>query len=306
MFGLLDIKTCGLKRETKRYYACNVCNALSSQYGRTSRLLLTNDSVYLSFLIDSQRRKSQFSQQAIACKPWSKKALSYPEFEYPAAVSLLQSGVNLYDDIEDEKSSQAKILYFFYKNRVLQAERNLKEFGVSIPSIKSILENQRKRELKPGFNLDYYSYLTEQMYSKIFAHSASFADADYNYKYLSNVGKDIGRIAYFLDGYIDFEQDQKNGKFNVFSKIKNSSSLKIKENRELLNKIINEALYRIKDNISKVELYRHADIIRYIVTDGLKVRIQNILNGNGGLVEQASDYSWLGSFCLYFNAIGWR
>ena len=101
MFGLLDIKTCSLKKETKRFYACNVCNALSSQYGRTSRVLLTNDSVYLSLLIDAQRHKSEFSQQNITCKTWSKKSLSYPEFEYPAAVSLLQSGVNLYDDIED-------------------------------------------------------------------------------------------------------------------------------------------------------------------------------------------------------------
>ena len=67
MFGLLDIKTCSLKKETKRYYACNVCNALSSRYGRTSRSLLTNESVYLSLLIDAQRHESQFSKQTIKC-----------------------------------------------------------------------------------------------------------------------------------------------------------------------------------------------------------------------------------------------
>lgn len=282
MFGLLDIKTCSLKKETKRFYACNVCNSLSSRYGRLSRMLLTNDAVYLSLLIAAQQRPfSTYSKSFTPCRPWSKKSLSLPEFEYPAAVSLLENGVNLFDDIKDEKSVQSKILYFYYKNKIKQAEINLRSFGVSIQSINDLIENQQKRECNLGKNLGYYSSVTEEMYSSIFAQTAFLANASQNYQYLENVGRDVGRIAYFLDGYMDFEQDQKKGRFNVFSKIDVLSHNNQEKNKLILSEIVHEGLNRIKENITKIELYRHADTIRYIVTDGLKTRIQNILDGKG-------------------------
>jgi hypothetical protein len=280
MFGLLDIKTCSLKKETKQYYACNVCNSISSNYGRSSRFLLSNDAVYLSLLIASQKPNLPvFSKLEKTCKPWSRKSLSLPEFEFPAAVSLFENGIKLSDDIIDEKSYQSKTMYLFYKKKIEQAEKNLRNFGVNIPSLNDIIKNQNERESNYGKKIDYYSKLTEDIYSSVFSKTAILAKTPENIRYLESIGKDIGRISYFLDAYMDIEKDQKNGCFNVFLKNDNTLKNNIEKYSSNLSNILHDSLKRIEKNILKINLYRYTDTIRYIVTNGLKIRIQNIIEG---------------------------
>ena len=289
MFGLLDIKTCTLKKQTKKFYACNVCNAIAANYGRSSRLMLSNDAVYLSLLIAAQRASSypiNFPQ----CRPWSRKALSAPEFDYPAAVSLLTSGVNLVDDIADEKSVQTKLLYIYYQKKIKKAEENLQTFGISIPSIIKLVKLQRIREGKTGKNVEYYAKLTEDMYSSIFANTAILAEAPCNYQYLANIGRHVGRIAYLLDGYMDFEHDKKKRTFNIYNNCNGFSPENRTDHKRFFNKTINEGLQKIRDNISKINLYKYGDTIRYSVTDGLQARIQNIIQGKGIWLKQPYIY----------------
>lgn len=289
MFGLLDIKSCTLKKQTKKFYACNVCNAIASKYGRSSRLMLTNDAVYLSMLIAAQRPSSNpisFPQ----CRPWSRKALPAPEFDYPATVSLLTSGVNLVDDIADEKSVQSKLLHLYYQKKIKKAEENLRAFGISIPSIKKLVELQRIREGKTGKNVEYYAKVTEDIYSTIFANTALLADTPCNYQYLANVGRNVGRIAYLIDGYMDFEHDQKKNTFNVYNNCNDFYPENGTDHKRFFNQTIHEGLQKVRDNISKIDLYQYGDTIRYAVTDGLQARIQNILQGKGVWLKQPHIY----------------
>lgn len=289
MFGLLDIKSCTLKKQTKKFYACNVCNAIASNYGRSSRLMLSNGAVYLSLLIAAQRPSSH-PKSFPQCRPWSRKALSAPEFDYPAAISLLTSGLNLVDDIADEKSIQSKLLHMRYQKEIKKAQENLREFGISIPSIKKIVELQHYREGKTGKNVEYYTKLTKDMYSSIFANTALLADAPNNYQYLANVGSNVGRIAYLLDGYMDFEYDQKKKAFNIYKNCDDFNPEDRTAYKRFFNKNLHEGLKNIKENISKINLYQYRDTIRYAVTDGLQARIQNIIQGKGLWLKQPYIY----------------
>jgi hypothetical protein len=172
-------------------------------------------------------------------------------------------------------------MYLIYKKKIEQAEKNLRIFGVNVPPLNDIIKNQQKREFNINKKIEYYSEVTENMYSSIFSKTANLANTPENSSSLQSIGKDIGRISYFLDAFMDIEQDQKKGCFNVF--LKNDKTLKnnIKKNRPNISEILNNSLKRIEKNILKIRLYQYTNTIQYILTDGLKIRIQNILDGKG-------------------------
>ncbi len=137
MFGLLDLNSCGLERDKRSFYSCNVCNALASKFGRASRLMLTNDSVYLSLLLAGQR--SQIPCGTLTrperCRPWSRDSFCMPEFEYPAAVSVLVAGVGLIDNLHDAPSIQSKVQLAVWRSKIREAEQALRKLGLKLPSL---------------------------------------------------------------------------------------------------------------------------------------------------------------------------
>ncbi len=78
MFGLLDLGSCSLAKNKRRFYMCGVCNALACGYGRFSRLLLSGDDAFLSLLMTAQRRKILFDDSAPIgkCRFWSREGLA--------------------------------------------------------------------------------------------------------------------------------------------------------------------------------------------------------------------------------------
>ena len=79
--------------------------------------------------------------------------------------------------------------------------------------------------------LAHYSGTTEEMYSKIFSHTATLAGAPGNAGHLAEVGRHVGRVAYLLDGYVDFQKDKSEGRFNVFDHLSSSGgSSRIRSN----------------------------------------------------------------------------
>lgn len=295
MFGVLDLNSCGIAKEKRSFYSCNVCNALASKFGRTSRVMLTNDSVYLSLLIAAQRNHIPYRDftRYDRCRPWSRRSLCLPDFEFPAAVSVLIGGVRLVDHKHDVASFQSKVLFALWRSRVREAEEKLGELGLSLPPISDLVKEQHRREAVIGRELGYYSRTTEEIYSKIFSHTATLAGAQTNSNLLAEVGLQVGRIAYLLDNYVDFQNDKSRGAFNLF----NHLSLIDPENRaagssrQFLEDHVNEGLQRIQESMLKVRLNRLQTTIRYVVTDGLRLKVSKAVASGGSLVPRAALYS---------------
>ena len=279
LFGLLDLKSCTLPRAQKSYYSCNVCNALASNFGRASRVMLTNDSVYLSLLIGSQRMDIPYSYGKLtrSCQPWSKSAIRLPDFEYPAAVSIVIRGVKLLDDRHDEGSFRSRALTALQWSGIKKAEYKLREFGLHIPPVETLVEEQHRREAVAGRELDYYSEITEQLHSEIFSQTAILAGAPTNFNNLADVGSHLGRIAYLLDSYIDFQNDRGKGSFNPCNQL--LVGYGNRSRRQLFMRYVNQSLRAIRESVAKVELYRFEETVRYVVTDGLQAKVKNFLSG---------------------------
>jgi len=202
-----------LKRSTMSFYGCNVCNVLASEYGRPYRMLLSKDSVYLSFLMASQRLDIPYEEptRVSKCHPWSKTSLLMREFEYPAAVSIFVSGIKFLDDRHDEGSFQSRALCSILQRKIRSAEQRLHELGLSLPPIEKLIQQQHAREALPGRELNYYSQMTEEIYSKIISHTATLAGVPANAAPLAEAGLHVGRLAYLLDNCLDSQNDSKKG-----------------------------------------------------------------------------------------------
>jgi hypothetical protein len=293
MFGLLDLNSCGLEREKRSFYFCNVCNALASKFGRASRLMLTNDSVYLSLLLAGQRTEIPYGTTTpSSCRPWSRDAVCMPEFTYPAAVSVLIAGVGLIDNLHDAPSIQSKVQLAVWKPKITQAEQQLRELGLNLPSLTSLVEEQHRREAVAGRGLTYYSGTTEEMYSKVFAHTAMLADAPGNAAHLAEVGRNVGRVAYLLDNYADLQKDKPEGCFNIFNQPCPSVDSAVNP-RQLFTTHVSQSLLSIREKILKVKLNRFQRTIRYTVTEGLWAKVRRTIMAPEIIVSRPIVYAML-------------
>jgi hypothetical protein len=235
--------------------------------------MLTNDSVYLSMLIGSQRKDIPYPTTTLThkCRPWSKAALALPDFDYPAAVSVMVRGVNILDNRYDEGSFRSRALTALQCSRIRKAEKKLREFGLQMPSVASLVEEQHRREAVVDGDLDYYSQITEEMYSSVFSQTAILADAPTNFTYLADLGNHLGRVAYLLDSFVDFQEDGRSGSFNLYDHLG-------LDRKNTLMQYLTQSLSSIRERVAKVKLYRFEDTVRYVVTDGLQAKVQNILS----------------------------
>ena len=303
MFGLLDFKSCLLRKNTKQFYACNVCNSLSSNYGRSSRMMMNNDAIYLSLLIASQRKHLPYTIHCSKCKPLSKKSLEYIDFEYPASVSMLMSGVGFADDLHDESSIKSKVFYSAYKNKIRRAVKNLNDVGLDFPQVDYLVAKQHEIEKIKYEDVEQYSTITEKIYSDIFSQTACLAGEPQNKIYLSKVGEQIGRISYLLDSYIDLKEDFDKGSFNINNfYIKNSNEVNSKEIAEIKKSIeqhINNCIGIIKENINKVKFHRFEKTVIFMITEGLKKRVHDIIFNDKKMLSRPMVYAAFAPFAFF-------
>jgi hypothetical protein len=283
MFGLLELQSCKLYKDLRHYYSCNVCNTLASSYGRLSRLLLNDDSIFLSLLIDAQQNKIQNQTNTQKCRPWSKTHFVSQGFDYAAGISIVMGGVRIFDELEDEGSLRSKALSAIYLPKLRKAEKRLSQLGLNLPQIPNLINLQHQLETNDDKELDYYSHFTQEIYSKVFSHTAIIAGRPNNFEYLGEIGKNIGRIAYLIDDYVDFEIDKAKNQFNFFntSKFSNRSKSGAVDNlKEILELNLKQSLKVIQENVPRVKLDRFEQIIKHLVTDGLKHKLQYMITNS--------------------------
>jgi len=114
------------------------------------------------------------------------------------------------------------------------------------------------------------------MYSKIFSQTAILAGTPANFACLADVGRHLGRVAYLLDNYIDFQNDHGRGSFNLCDQLSLRDSGRSK--RQVFAQYLDQSLNAIRRSVGEVKLYRFEETVRYIVTDGLQAKVQSILS----------------------------
>ena len=221
MFGYVKVNKDELKvREYNVYksYYCGLCKTLKSEYGYFSRFVLNYDSVFLALLLSSVTKDEYDCKNEICIAHPTKKTPIMKKnnsLTYSAAAMVILVLLKLEDDIRDEKSIKALLIYFL----LLSAKRKVKK------NYNELFENCREQinklsvlEKNKCSDIDKLSDVFAHLLETLFA--PDFIENDSAKRILSHIGYILGRFIYIIDAYEDMEKDKKKKNFNPFLLVK--------------------------------------------------------------------------------------
>lgn len=281
MYGIMNC-TRYLSATEKRIfgsYLCKVCNTLAAKYGNSARRFANYDSAFLSLITEAQQGRNSKQPQSCTYKAKSNKTTSTAD-EYAAAVSVYMGYLKAIDDLIDEKSISTSLKFSFAYKKAQLAFKDLEALGFNHKAIDELLKKQFCLEKSNSVSLLRYAIPTEIIASKIFAHTAIISNQRSNSEILKRIGKNIGRIMYITDSYVDIENDTKQGTFNAISgKFDVKTKLNMQEKiRNVCLRICKKGLREIEIDLRSLKIKKFRHLIRKILVEALKNKISCIFN----------------------------
>lgn len=201
--------------ETYRNIYCGLCKQLGKSFGQFSRFLLNYDLVLVALLADALSGEAGTVQnEGCVANPVAKHATLHKTGGLALAADglILLSYHKLQDNLLDEKSGKYLLSWFahpFLKSMYRKAAKRC-------PDIDAVLfeEMQRQQALEAAgcTNLDEACEPTAKMCAAIFLQTGRTNEEK---AILERLGLFAGQIVYMLDAAEDFEDDVRQGRYNV-------------------------------------------------------------------------------------------
>ena len=202
----------------KSYY-CGLCKTLKSEYGYFSRFVLNYDSVFLALLLSSVSNDDYDLKNEICIAHPTKKTpimVKNKSLTYSAAVMVILVLLKLEDDIRDEKSLKALIVYLLLTNAKRKVKKNYRTLFKNCRDTINKLSDLEKNNCD---DLDKLSDVFANLLKLLFV--PDFITENSEKRILSHIGYMLGRFIYIIDAYEDMEKDEKKKNFNPFLLLKN-------------------------------------------------------------------------------------
>lgn len=204
--------------ETYQAYYCGVCKQLQKSYGFVVRFLLNYDLVLLALMADSLTNDhAEIKKEGCFANPVYKKKIQHNT----AGLALAADGLIMLsyhkacDNIVDEKFFK-RLGYSFVKPFLaFKYKRAQKRHPEIANCLTEQMDNQFTLEQANCAEIDAACEPTAKMCEALFAAAGK---TESEKKILARLGLFAGQIVYLLDAAEDFEQDTKNGSYNVFIK----------------------------------------------------------------------------------------
>lgn len=222
MLGYVKVNKDELKiREYNVYksYYCGLCKTLKSEYGYFSRFVLNYDSVFLALLLSSVSNDDYDLKNEICIAHPTKKTpimVKNKSLTYSAAVMVILVLLKLEDDIRDEKSLKALIVYLLLTNAKRKVKKNYRTLFKNCRDTINKLSDLEKNNCD---DLDKLSDVFANLLKLLFV--PDFITENSEKRILSHIGYMLGRFIYIIDAYEDMEKDEKKKNFNPFLLLKN-------------------------------------------------------------------------------------
>lgn len=197
----------------KSYY-CGLCKTLKSEYGYFSRFVLNYDSVFLALLLSSVTTDDYDCKNQICIAHPTKKTPIMKKnnsLTYSAAAMVILVLLKLEDDIRDEKSIKALVIYLLLTNAKRKVKKNYRTLYENCRATINKLSNLEKNNCD---ELDKLSDCFANILGKLFV--PDFITDENEMRILSHIGYMLGRFIYIIDAYEDMEKDKKKKNFNPF------------------------------------------------------------------------------------------
>ncbi|GAA0114869.1 DUF5685 family protein [Clostridium senegalense] len=281
MFGY--VTPCKMELKVKDYekfkaYYCGLCLAIKNNFGNLPRFTLNYDMTFLGILLDSlNNEKIQFNPTVCIAHPMKKKlkVINNGALDYAAFCNVALAYFKLLDNFQDDNSKSSKILAFGLKGYINTTD-DKKNYLLNY--MKDSLKNLSKIENSSNIlNIDEVAHIFADLTGTIICEYAT----DNNLKdKLYNLGYNLGRFIYLIDGYDDLEKDMSENKFNPINRAFNNDNLPYDE---FLNSIKDRIEFNLimsaegcVRSLSELPILKNKDLLDNILNLGLMEKIENI------------------------------
>ena len=263
MFGYININRKDLSPENLdiyQSYYCGLCHALKQDSGIKAQMFLNYDMTFLILLLTGLYELEDGAKKFICpLHPGKKKTERINEAtQYAAEMNVLLAYHNLEDDWRDDKA--------YAKHAISQMiKKDYKRIVEKYPRQAATLERYMERlavcEENKEYNLDLIAGLTGEMLGEVFAWKEDiWADE------LRCMGFYMGKFIYLMDAYEDLDKDEKNKKYNPFSKFRSEHP----QDYETISKLIlTSMMSECAKSFERLPILLHAEIMRNILYSGV-------------------------------------
>ena len=213
MFGYVTASLKELdKAAEKRYGAvyCGICRQIRLQSGNVARLGLSYDMAFLALLLMSlYEPEDTAGEKACAMHPIRKRPWIDNRFvQYAADMNVALSYYNFLDDWEDDRKYGARILAAQFGKYLPEIEnRYPRQCGAIADCIRQLSELEKAGCSNPDEPASCFGNLMGELLTY---------EEDLWAPTLRQMGFYLGRFIYLLDAALDYDKDEKKGKYNPY------------------------------------------------------------------------------------------
>lgn len=213
MFGYVTASMRELTKEQQRRYGavyCGICRRIREQSGQLARLGLSYDMAFLAVLLMSLYEPEEFGgKNSCALHPITRRDWIDNDFvRYAADMNVALSYYNCLDDWQDDGKRSAKWLAESYKKHLPNIEsRWPRQCRAIRDSIAALSDLETAGCPNPDEPAGAFGSLMGEL---LVVREDLWADT------LRKMGNALGRFIYLLDAELDYDKDQRKGKYNPF------------------------------------------------------------------------------------------
>lgn len=211
MFGYVTANLIELTKPQQRRYGqvyCGICRRIREQSGELARLGLSYDMAFLSLLLMSLYEPEE-RQGADRClihplirRPWTDNDF----VRYAADMNVVLAYYNCLDDWQDDGKKTARAMARRLEGSLPQMEAR---YPRQCKAVRESLERLDALEKENSQNPDEGAGAFGALLSELFVWENDLWEPE-----LRQTGDALGRFIYLMDAVMDYDKDQKKGKYN--------------------------------------------------------------------------------------------
>ena len=213
MFGYVTTSLKELDKEAEKRYSavyCGICRRIRVQSGNAARLGLSYDMAFLALLLMSLYEPEETAgDKACLMHPLKKRPwVDNPFIQYAADMNVVLSYYNCLDDWQDDGKISARLMARQFEKYVPQIEARYPRQCKAIAECISRLSELEKAGCgNPDEPASCFGTLMGQLLTY---------EEDMWAPVLQQMGFYLGRFIYLLDAALDYDKDEKKGKYNPY------------------------------------------------------------------------------------------
>lgn len=213
MFGYVTASLKELDKESEKRYGavyCGICRRIRVQSGNAARLVLSYDMAFLALLLmslyepEEETGDKACSLHPIRKRPW----VDNKYIQYAADMNVALGYYNFLDDWEDDGKFSAKILAGQFGKHLPEIEQRYPRQCRAIAECIAQLSGLEKAGCG---NPDEPASCFGRLMGELLTYEEDLWAPN-----LRQMGFYLGRFIYLLDAALDYERDEKRGKYNPY------------------------------------------------------------------------------------------